>query len=246
MSFWTEAADTVWPQRESRDGLLPPLLLLLTLVTGLVDAASFLDLGHVFVANMTGNVVFLGFAIAGAGGISAWLSLVAIGAFLVGSVTGGRLGEHFAVSRDQLLRGALVPQLVAVLLAVLVAAGHDHIGGMRRYVVIALLAFAMGIQNATARRLAVPELTTTVLTMTLTGIAADSPLAGGEGSRLARRLLAVLAMLVGATIGGLLSLHVNPAAPLLAAAAVLAAAGFAALRLLPPPERSPEAAAPPR
>lgn len=52
-----------------------------------------------------------------------------------------------------------------------------------------------GIQNATARRLAVPELTTTVLTMTLTGIAADSTLAGGAGSKIGRRSLTIAAML---------------------------------------------------
>ena len=70
MSLRAEALGTIWPERASRDGPLPPLLLLLTVVTGLVDAASFLKLGHVFVANMTGNVVFLGFAIAGASGLS--------------------------------------------------------------------------------------------------------------------------------------------------------------------------------
>jgi hypothetical protein len=37
---------------------LPAMLLTLTVVTGVVDAASYLSLGHVFVANMTGNVVF--------------------------------------------------------------------------------------------------------------------------------------------------------------------------------------------
>jgi uncharacterized membrane protein YoaK (UPF0700 family) len=46
--------------------LLPPLFLILTFVTGVVDATSYLRLGHVFVANMTGNVVFLGFGLAGA------------------------------------------------------------------------------------------------------------------------------------------------------------------------------------
>jgi uncharacterized membrane protein YoaK (UPF0700 family) len=64
--------------------------LILTVVTGLVDATSYLKLGHVFVANMTGNVVFLGFGFAGAGGISVWASLTALGSFLVGSADGGR------------------------------------------------------------------------------------------------------------------------------------------------------------
>jgi uncharacterized membrane protein YoaK (UPF0700 family) len=222
MTIWSDAIETVWPGRDGPDGLLPPLLLLLTVVTGLVDAASYLKLGHVFVANMTGNVVFLGFAIAGAGGLSIWASLVAIGSFLVGGLAGGRIGGRHAEQRGTLLRVALAAQLPAVAVAVaLVAAGGDPIDGARRYVVTAALALAMGVQNATARRLAVPELTTTVLTMTLTGIAADSHLAGGAGSKIGRRLVAVAAMLAGALIGALLALRIGTVAPLAAAAGVL-------------------------
>jgi len=100
--------------------------------------------------------------------------------------------------------------------------------GVTRYVLIALLAIAMGIQNSTARKLAVAELTTTVLTMTLTGIAADSALAGGSGSRIGRRILAVAAMLVGALVGALLAIHVETWAPLAAAAAIIALTAAAA------------------
>ncbi len=96
MTIWSDAVETVRPARGSKDGPLPPLLLLLTVVTGLVDAASYLNLGHVFVANMTGNVIFLGFALAGAPGLSIPASLVAVGGFLVGSVSAGRLGRRFA------------------------------------------------------------------------------------------------------------------------------------------------------
>jgi uncharacterized membrane protein YoaK (UPF0700 family) len=71
-------------------------------------------------------------------------------------------------------------------------------------VVIALLALAMGTRNATVRRLGVPDLTTTVLTMTLTGLAAESPLAGGTGKGSARRIAAVVSMLFGALAGALL------------------------------------------
>jgi uncharacterized membrane protein YoaK (UPF0700 family) len=95
---------------------------------------------------------------------------------------------------------------------------------------IILLALAMGVQNATARRLAVPDLTTTVLTLTLTGIAADSRLAGGSGANTARRLLSVTAMLLGATIGALLLLQVALVAPLALAAAILAIVCLAAHR----------------
>ena len=70
------------------------MLILLTVVTGVVDAVSYIALGHVFVANMTGNVVFLGFALAGASGLSAPASIAALGAFLVGAVAGGRIASR--------------------------------------------------------------------------------------------------------------------------------------------------------
>jgi uncharacterized membrane protein YoaK (UPF0700 family) len=65
----------------------------------------------------------------------------------------------------------------------------------------------MGLQNATVRRLAIPDLTTTVLTQTLTGLAADSSFAGGSDPRWARRIGAAVAMLVGALAGGALILR---------------------------------------
>jgi uncharacterized membrane protein YoaK (UPF0700 family) len=172
---------------------------------------------------MTGNVVFLGFAIAGAKGLSIWASLVAVASFLSGSLAGGRLGGRFAGRRLELLRTALAAQLVFV-----VAAAALAVADVSRFVLIALLGFAMGIQNSTARRLAVSELTTTVLTMTLTGIASDAAVAGGKGSKIGRRSLAVAAMLVGALLGALLAIHVDTAAPLAAAAALIALTAVAA------------------
>jgi uncharacterized membrane protein YoaK (UPF0700 family) len=229
MTAWNDAIETLRPPRDGRDGPLPPLLLLLTVVTGLVDAASYLNLGHVFVANMTGNVIFLGFAIAGAKGLSIGASLLAIGAFLAGSVAGSRVGARFAGERLLLLRTAVAAQAAAVVAAVVVAAvGGDPVDGARRFALIALLGAAMGVQNATARRLAVPELTTTVLTLTLTGIAADSALAGGAGSKIGRRALAVGAMFLGGLVGAVLALKVDTTAPLALAAAVLAVTAAAA------------------
>jgi uncharacterized membrane protein YoaK (UPF0700 family) len=220
---WREFSGTLRPPPGSADGPLPPLLLTLTVVTGLVDATSYLKLGHVFVANMTGNVVFLGFGIAGAGGISVWASLTALGSFLVGGVAGGRIGARWSSNRGRHLAAATTMELLLVAAALVVAAvSTQHIGTGSRYVVIFLLAVAMGAQNAAARKLAVPDLTTTVLTMTLTGLAADSALAGGRGSKLGRRALSVAAMLLGALIGGLLVLKIDNAAPLALATGLLA------------------------
>ncbi|MHA6760892.1 DUF1275 family protein [Streptacidiphilus sp. PAMC 29251] len=96
--------------------------------------------------------------------------------------------------------------------------------GGGRYLLVVLLGLAMGGQNAAARRLAVPDLTTTVLTLTITGLAADSRLAGGPDSKIGRRLLATLSMFLGALVGGLVALHGHTALPLLLAVVLLALA----------------------
>jgi uncharacterized membrane protein YoaK (UPF0700 family) len=199
---------------ESRDGPLPALLMLLTIVTGLVDAVSYLQLGHVFVANMTGNVVFLGFAIADAEDFSVPASLAAIAAFLIGALAGGRLGGLLGQHRARLLVAAVLAEAVLVAAALCVALLSNQAAMTGRYLLILALALAMGVQNAAARRLAVPDLTTTVLTLTLTGFAADSPLAGGKNPNPGRRLLATLAMFAGAAIGAVLLLRIGAGAVL--------------------------------
>ncbi|HEX4216135.1 MAG TPA: YoaK family protein [Candidatus Dormibacteraeota bacterium] len=233
-----EVVGTVWPRPGGRDGVLPPLLLILTLVTGLVDATSYLKLGHVFVANMTGNVVFVGFALAGAHGLSVGASLLAVAMFIAGSVLGGRLATRPGRERGHLLRDATAIQFALIVIAAVVAV--VGLGGAGTYVLVLLLAPAMGLQNACARKLAVADLTTTVLTLTLTGIASDARILGGPGSRIGRRLLAVAAMLVGALIGGLLALHVATAAPLVLAALLVGVTSVAAhLSLRHPAASSP-------
>ena len=125
---------------------------------------------------------------------------------------------------------ALLAELLLVAMAGVVAVGLPvDAAGARRYVVIGLLAAGLGLQNATVRRLAVPDVTTTVLTLTLTGLAADSWLAGGHNPRAGRRLAAVGLMAAGALVGALL-LRVDVALPVLAAALVITLAAVA-LRL---------------
>ena len=188
MSVLREARQTLWPAVGDRHGPLAPMLVALTLVTGLVDAASYLKLGHVFVANMTGNVVFLGFALAGASGLSAGSSLIALGAFLLGAFGGGWLGGRNSAHRGRMLRAAGMAQAPLMAAALLVAAlSSTPPDRSVRLALIALLALAMGVQNAAAQRLAVPELTTSVLTKTLTGIASEAGILGGAGSKLGRR-----------------------------------------------------------
>jgi uncharacterized membrane protein YoaK (UPF0700 family) len=182
------------------DTLRDPLvraLLALTFATGLVDAVSYLGLGRVFTANMTGNVVLLGFGLAGGTGLPVLAPIVSLVAFLLGAGWGGRLGKRLSAALTIEVGVLAVATLAA--LAISIRAG-DASGDL----LIALLAFGMGVRNATVRKLGVPDLTTTVLTMTLTGLAADSPLAGGRGAGTVRRLAAAGAMLVGALVGALL------------------------------------------
>ncbi len=228
MRVLRDAFETLWPPAGDRHGPLAPLMVALTFVTGIVDAASYLKLGHVFVANMTGNVVFLGFALAGAGGLSATSSLIALASFLVGARLGGWLIARNREHRGHILRSASAAQALLIVLAFLLAlSASEPLGEATRYALTALLAMAMGAQNASAQSLAVPELTTTVLTRTLTSIGSEAGFAAGPGPKLGRRIIAVAAMLLGALAGGLLALDVSVAAGLAVAACVVLAVALA-------------------
>jgi uncharacterized membrane protein YoaK (UPF0700 family) len=202
-------------------GPLPALMLVLTVLTGVVDAVSILSLGRVFVANMTGNVVFVGFALAGASGFSLSASLSALAGFLLGAAAFGAVSERVGAHRGHLVASVAGGELLLLVLALVtfIVAG-THPAPAARDAIAALLALAMGLQNAAVRQLKVFDLTTTVLTMTLTGIAAD--LRQHDHFAVIRRLLAVIAMLAGAVIGALLVLEVSD----------IAAVGFAACLLI--------------
>jgi uncharacterized membrane protein YoaK (UPF0700 family) len=207
--------------QDPHHGPLPALLVLLTFVTGVVDAVSILSLGRVFVANMTGNVVFVGLAGAGAPGFSLAASLFALGGFVVGAYAGGIVVSRLGADRVTLLRDAAAAELLllAAALSVAAAAGAPYSSGPRD-AIASLAAIALGLQNAVVRYLAVPDLTTTVLTMTITGIAAD--LRRRNAEVVVRRLTALASMLVGALVGAALVLHTSPTAALGLATGMLA------------------------
>jgi uncharacterized membrane protein YoaK (UPF0700 family) len=234
-------------------GPLGALLLMLTVVTGVVDAVSILALGRVFVANMTGNVVFASFAIVGAPGFSLSASLFALAGFLAGAYGGGLLIERSRRDRGSLLRAGTAVEFALAAVALVIAAlsgapGASHgtiglsggsFGPAVTDAVAALLAVAMGTQNAVASKLAVPDLTTTVLTRTLAGLGADlhvvlrgtgrgSPARAAARTDLGRRLLAVAATVAGAAVGAALVLHVSAVAALALATALLAVTAIAA------------------
>ena len=209
------------------------LLLLLSVTTGMVDAISVLGLGKVFTANMTVNIVFLGFAAAGTPGFHVGPYLAAIIAFLTGALIAGRVGKHHAglPLRRWLLAAACV-EAALFWIAAAVASGFDiasQTPGVSLYAIIALTGLAMGFRNATIRQLKVPDLTTTVLTLTVTGLAADSRLAGGSNPNWARRLGSVLAIFAGAAMGALLVGHGGLVAPLILAGALVLAGTLACM-----------------
>jgi uncharacterized membrane protein YoaK (UPF0700 family) len=204
---------------------LPLVLIVLSAVTGLVDAVSVLGLGQVFVANMTGNTVFLGFAVGGAPGFEVPRYVMALLAFLAGALAGGWVANAFGQStrRPWLLTVAAV-EAILFWAAAVVALGYDAGSlspGYRLFTLIGLTALAMGLRNATVRRLKVPDLTTTVLTLTLTGLAADSSLSGGENRNWRRRVSAVVATFVGAVIGAVLVRMSGLVVPLVVTGAVV-------------------------
>jgi uncharacterized membrane protein YoaK (UPF0700 family) len=189
-------------------------LLVLTFTTGVVDAVSYLGLGRVFTANMTGNVVLLGFGIAGSGGLPVAAPVVSLCGFIFGAAGGGVLVRRLDKRHPMLVARALAIEVSLIgAAAVVAAAARVRPGSAGGYALIALMALAMGVRSATVRRIAVPDITTTVLTMTLTGLASDSPLAGGSGKGSIRRSATVLAMLVGG-LGGALLLKVSLFVPL--------------------------------
>ena len=199
-------------------------LIALTFITGLIDAVSYISLGRVFAANMTGNIVLLGFAMGGATGLSAARSGASLLAFMAGALFGGMINiRHADWTQMRLLKRTVAIEAVLLLTAASFAASagtKSEISPSLAYALIALMALAMGLRNAVVRKLAVPDQTTTVLTLTVTGIASDSSLAGGANLRWRTRVTAVITMFAGAAAGAML-LRYGVFAPLVASSLLL-------------------------
>ena len=199
--------------RDPVHGPLPGLLFVLTAVTGVIDAVSLLTLGRVFVANITGTIVTLGLALAGTLGVVRETALAALLTFVIGAYAGGKMIGRFGGHRGRLLVWTTAVEIVFVVAAIPVAVPLTvsvvPTLSVRAVVAAALLAFGMGIQNAAVRRLKVPDITTTVVTMAVTGLAADQR--GGGRESITRRVLVVLALLAGAALGAALVLWAGPA-----------------------------------
>jgi uncharacterized membrane protein YoaK (UPF0700 family) len=230
--------DRVHGDRSVRDWLL----FTLTVSSGAVDAISFLALGKVFTAFMTGNLAFLGMGIAGSAGAPGRLAVLASTAGFAGGVYIGTIivtpsrqpapQQGAPGTRDvwprritYALAISLLPHLafVAIWLA---AAGQPGFGATRG--LLAVWALAMGMQSAAVRWLDVGGVFTTAATATfifLAGSFARRPLNGEER----RRLSGVLASLViGGTAGAYLLIHAPAYAPLLPLVITIAVVAMAA------------------
>lgn len=181
------------------------LLLVLTFTTGIVDAVGYLGLDRVFVANMTGNVVILGMALAGGDDLPVAGPLLGLAGFFLGALIGGRLTHSAPRGWVRVSTVAFgVTGTLATGLGISAALVPPSEGTPWGFTVTGVLAIAMGLQAAAARRIAVKDVTTVVVTSTLTGLAADSRLARGDGENWPRRFLAVALILGGAAVGALL------------------------------------------
>jgi uncharacterized membrane protein YoaK (UPF0700 family) len=178
------------------------VLIVLTFVTGLVDAVTYLTLGHVFAANMTGNVIVLGFALVGTGEISATASLVSLGAFMVGGLLSAHLAHVLQRTRHRWIVIALLVEMILLGVAARLSAAGP--GFASDHATVALLAVAMGMRTVTVRRLGISEISTTVVTTTLGGLAMDIYLRRSPLGPAGLRLAAVLAILAGAAAGAVL------------------------------------------
>lgn len=220
--------DPLGPRRRFRDRLL----IALTFATGIVDALSFLGLGQIFTANMTGNTVFFAIALGKGSAVAAARSIVAIAGFAVGVLVVGRRLER-ADDPDPwprpITRTLYLELVLAVGFAVLwLLAAGDPVGGVT-YGLIATSSIAMGMQSAVGRKLAVPGVSTNVLTTAMTGLMAELAAIGISGPNVRRWTAAILAMAAGAAVGAALFVVARPFLPF-SIVAVLAGVCLAATR----------------
>ncbi len=152
------------------------MLLALTLVAGSVDAISYLGLGHVFTAMMTGNTVLLGLALAQGELLAALRSVLALLGFAIGVFVGATIVERESEPKEWPAAVTAALGVEALILAFFSASWYAspvaRTAGIT-YLLILLLALAMGIQSAAVRRLGVPGIATTYITGTLTSLMVD-------------------------------------------------------------------------
>lgn len=213
-------------------------LLLLTFATGLADSISILALGHVFVANMTGNVIFLGFWLAPRTTIDLTAVAVALPTFICTTIVSGRLSRHFGLRTRAWITTVLTTEIVLLMaLSVLAGTGVLRYQANSKLIMIGLLAVTFGLQHSSARQFGIQELSTTVLTSTIVSFGLDSRLAGGTGERQRLRIGVVATMCAGAFFGATMSRYVI--APVFVVTAAVIATSLLIFRFGPPAAKTP-------
>lgn len=196
-------ADTPSAVPEVKDGRPSHVSLAgLTFISGLVDAVSYVGIGQVFMANMTGNLLILGFAAGDPSRFPFVGTVIAVAGFFLGAGLAGRLVERISnVRRRFVLAMTVETGLFAVTTLGSFLLPATEIG---RYPLIAILGLAMGERNTVVRRLEIPDISTTVVTGTLANLAADSVLGTGRRTRARQRAGEIVVLVLGAWAGVLL------------------------------------------
>jgi uncharacterized membrane protein YoaK (UPF0700 family) len=187
-------------------------LYLIAAVSGLVDAACFLGLGHVFAEMMTGNILLFCIYL-GTGDRIMWHGgyLIALASFALGAVCGGRILRS---TRAHTRLGYAIEWVFLAVAVVLSMILPLETNPMAPLFVLAPLAFAFGIQNALVRKHGVPDLATNVMTLTFAAYVAETRIAGGQNDNWHRRVGSIGLFMVGATLGAVLTKAAGPSAAL--------------------------------
>jgi uncharacterized membrane protein YoaK (UPF0700 family) len=220
--------------RLSSEHLRDLLLICLTVGTGAVDAISFLGLGRVFTAMMSGNIVLLGLAVGSSAGSEAVRSAVSLVVFAIGVFAASRLVRN--PTKTSLWPAGLTMALVCgavaqagMLAGWLGASGHPN--ELFKGVLVGLSALSMGLQGGAVARLGVSGVTTTYVTGTLTGLIGGLAVGSGAQKELGRRAVVLVALLLGAACGAVLLTYARSEAPALPLAITVAVVATAIYRL---------------
>ncbi|MGC5247736.1 YoaK family protein [Gordonia sp. DT219] len=194
-------------------------MLALTFSTGIIDAVGYLHLDRVFTGNMTGNVVMLGMGLAGVDDLPILAPVLALTGFLCGAALGGRTLRGRASGWASATAGLLSAVAALLVVVAVVLAVDDHPAREVALAITMLLGISMGIQAAAARRVGVTDVSTVVVTSTITALGMDSWFGSQVKGHTARRVLAVILISAGAATGAFL-LKWHPSAAVGVAAVV--------------------------
>jgi uncharacterized membrane protein YoaK (UPF0700 family) len=178
-----------------------PIVLALNVATGAVEAVCYGHLGQIFAAFITGTIILAGLHI-GSGGFDLLKPYIfPIAGFICGGIIGGRLVRNRTDAGRTFTRIIAIEAVILAVAAVGAASFPLGVNTTGRYLTLALLSLAMGIQFSATKFLNVTDLTLAALTGVIHGLLQDSRLARGRPQRSRRRIGAIVAMAAGAATG---------------------------------------------